>query len=165
MEQDERTKLIEEGKKLKEEIASIEEDFSAVEAELKAESSRVPNMAHPDAPVGKEDKDNLEISRSGEVPVFDFEPKDHLELGTALDLVDFDTAAKVSGTKFYYLKNEAVILEMALSRYAIDTVMKHGFTPTITPDIAKEEILEGIASILAVMNRIYTTLKIPEHAS
>lgn len=144
MEQEQRTELIEEGKKLKDDIAAIETDFDAVEKELNSEASRVPNMAHPDAPLGKEDKDNLEIKRSGTVPVFGFTPKDHMQLGTELDLVDFDTAARVSGSKFYYLKNEAVILEMALSRYAIDVVMKHGFTPTITPDIAKEEILEGI---------------------
>ncbi|HAK45167.1 MAG TPA: serine--tRNA ligase [Spirochaeta sp.] len=144
MEQDERQKLIKEGKKLKDDIASIEKEHSEVEKELNAEAGRVPNMAHPDAPVGKEDKDNLEISRSGKVPEFGFKARDHIELGSELDLMDFDTAARVSGPKFYYLKNEAVILEMALSRYAIDMVMKHGFTPTITPDIAKEEILEGI---------------------
>ncbi|MDC7127353.1 MAG: serine--tRNA ligase [Spirochaetales bacterium] len=144
MEKDERQKLIDEGKQLKEDIASIESELNSVESNLKSEASKVPNMAHPDAPVGKEDKDNLEIKRSGTVPEFSFKPKDHIELATALDLIDFDTAAKVSGPKFYYLKNEAVILEMALTRYAVDVVMKHGFTPTITPDVAKEEILEGI---------------------
>ena len=144
MEQEERQVLIAEGKKLKEDIASLEEELSSVEEELNSEASKVPNMAHPDAPVGKEDKDNLEISRSGKIPEFNFKPKDHVELGEDLDLIDFDTAARVSGTKFYYLKNEAVILELALSRYAIDVLMKKGFMPTITPDIAKEEILEGI---------------------
>ena len=144
MEQKERSALIEEGKKLKEIIAALEDEHSAVEDKLKTEASRVPNMAHPDAPVGKEDKDNLEIKRVGKVPEFSFKPKDHVELGEELELIDFDTAARVSGTKFYYLKNEAVILELALSRYAIDILMKKGFTPTITPDIAKEEILEGI---------------------
>jgi len=144
MEQDQRTALIEEGKKLKEEIAAIEAELTDVEKSLGSEAGRVPNMAHPDAPVGKEDKDNLEISRSGKVPEFGFTPKDHIQLGSDLDLIDFDTAARVSGSKFYYLKNEAVILEMALTRYAVDAVMKKGFTPTITPDIAKEEILEGI---------------------
>ena len=144
MEQEQRAALIEEGKRLKEEISSIESAYAEVEAELKTEAGRIPNMAHPAAPVGKEDKENLEIARFGEVPSFGFKPKDHIELGTALDLIDFDTAAKVSGAKFYYLKNELVILEMALTRYAMDIVMKKGFTPTITPDIAKEEILEGI---------------------
>ena len=144
LEQEARQKLIDEGKKLKEEIAKAEEEAKTVETELFELAGRVPNMAHPDAPIGKEDKDNLEISRSGKVPEFSFKAKNHVELGEELDLIDFDTAARVSGTKFYYLKNEAVILELALSRYAIDVLMKKGFMPTITPDIAKEEILEGI---------------------
>ena len=114
------------------------------ETELNTEAAKVPNMAHPDAPVGKEDKDNLEIKRVGTVPQFSFKPKDHVEIGAELDLIDFDTAAKVTGPKFYYLKNEAVMLELALSRYALDILVKKGFTPTITPDIAKEEVLEGI---------------------
>ncbi len=144
LEQDERTALIEEGKKLKEQIASVESELSSVETELNTEAARVPNMAHPDAPVGKEDKDNLEIKRVGTIPQFSFKPKDHVEIGADLDLIDFDTAAKVTGPKFYYLKNEAVMLELALSRYALDILVKKGFTPTITPDIAKEEVLEGI---------------------
>jgi seryl-tRNA synthetase len=144
MEQDERGALIEEGKRLKDEISSSEQELSAIEAELSAEAGLIPNMAHPDAPVGKEDKDNLEISRSGTIPEFSFKAKDHVELGAELDLIDFDTAARVSGPKFYYLKNEAVILELALTRYAVDMLISKGFMPTITPDIAKEEILEGI---------------------
>jgi seryl-tRNA synthetase len=101
-------------------------------------------MAHPDAPVGKEEKDNLEIKKSGKIPEFDFEPADHVKLGLDLDIVDFDSATKVSGTKFYYLKNEGVFLELGLVRYALDILQKKGFTPFITPDIAREEILEGI---------------------
>jgi seryl-tRNA synthetase len=141
---EERNSLIEEGKTLKTEIAASEEKLAAKDALLAAEAGKIPNLAHPDAPIGKEDKDNTEIRRVGTIPVFDFKPLDHVQIGEKLDLIDFDTATKVSGTKFYYLKNEAVFLELALTRYALDIVVKHGFTPTITPDIAKEEILEGI---------------------
>jgi seryl-tRNA synthetase len=141
---EERNRLIEEGKQLKTEIARLEEELRNKEEVLFREASRIPNMAHPDAPVGKEEKDNLEIRTSGTVPRFDFTPKDHVELAEKLDLVDFDTATKVSGTKFYYLKNEAVFLELALVRYALDLLSQKGFTVTITPDIAKEEIVEGI---------------------
>ncbi|MBI9104145.1 MAG: serine--tRNA ligase [Spirochaetales bacterium] len=144
MEQEERQILIEAGKKLKEDIAVVETSLASVEKELFAEASRIPNMAHPDAPIGKEDKDNLEIKRSGTPPEFSFKPKDHVELGQNLDIIDFDTATQVTGPKFYYLKNEGVFLEMALTRYAMDIVAAHGFTPMITPDIAKEEVLEGI---------------------
>jgi seryl-tRNA synthetase len=141
---EERDRLIEEGKQLKTEIARLEEKLKSKEEELFREASRIPNMAHPDAPVGKEEKDNLEIRKAGTIPRFDFKPKDHVELAEELDLVDFDTATKVSGTKFYYLKNEAVFLELALVRYALDLLAKREFTVTMTPDIAKEEIVEGI---------------------
>jgi seryl-tRNA synthetase len=101
-------------------------------------------MAHPDAPKGKEDKDNLEVNRVGKPSQFDFDPADHVKLGQDLDIIDFDAGTKVSGTKFYYLKNEGVFLELGLVRYALDILQKRGFTPFITPDVAREEILEGI---------------------
>ena len=144
LDQEERKVLIAEGKDLKERIAAADEELSGIKEALDREARRVPNMAHPDAPVGKEDKDNTEIRRVGTIPEFDFHPLDHVELGTRLDLIDFDSAAKVTGQKFYYLKNEAVFLELALSRYVMDILVSRGFTPTITPDIAREEVLEGI---------------------
>jgi len=139
-----RAVLIEEGKRLKDAIASGEAELADVSTRLAAEASRIPNLAHPEAPVGKEEKDNLEKRRWGTIPRFDFPPRAHLQLGELLDLIDFDTAAKVTGQKFYYLRNEAVFLELALVRYAMEHLVKRGFTPTITPDIAREEILEGI---------------------
>ncbi|MCL2067096.1 MAG: serine--tRNA ligase [Treponema sp.] len=140
----ERNALIEEGKKLKDEISAAETELSEVEKELLEEVRKIPNMAHPDAPVGREDKDNLEIKRVGEPIKFDFESADHVKLGHDLDIIDFDSATKVSGVKFYYLKNQGVFLELGLIRYALDILQKKGFTPYITPDIAREEILEGI---------------------
>ncbi len=144
LEQDVRNVLIAEGKKLKEDIAAIEKEFEEAEKAFKVAMMDIPNMAHPDAPIGKEDKENLEVKKWGSIPQFDFQPKDHVELCEALDLVDFETATRVSGTKFYYLKNEAVILELALTRYVMDIIMKEGFTPFITPDVAKEEVAAGI---------------------
>ncbi|MDR1024659.1 MAG: serine--tRNA ligase [Treponema sp.] len=139
-----RNVLIGEGKKLKEDIAVAEAELAGVERELETEARKIPNMAHPDAPVGKEDKDSLEVRRVGEPKRFDFVPADHVKLGQDLDIIDFDSGTKVSGTKFYYLKNEGVFLELALVRYALDILVKKGFTPFITPDVAREEILEGI---------------------
>lgn len=139
-----RDALIAEGKALKERIAELEASSTELEARLDEEARKIPNMAHPSAPVGKEDKDNLEVKRVGEPTRFSFEPKDHVQLGQDLDIIDFDTATRVSGTKFYYLKNEGVILELALVRYALDILMRKGFTLFTTPDVAKTEILEGI---------------------
>ncbi|MCL1929380.1 MAG: serine--tRNA ligase [Treponema sp.] len=144
LEADERQSLIEEGKKLKDNIAQAETELASIETSLGEEGRRIPNMAHPDAPRGREDKDNLEVGRVGEPVKFNFEPSDHVKLGQDLDIIDFDSATKVSGTKFYYLKNEAVFLELGLVRYALDILQKRGFTPFITPDIAREEILSGI---------------------
>ncbi|MCR4675689.1 MAG: serine--tRNA ligase [Sphaerochaetaceae bacterium] len=144
MDKDARQVLIEEGKKLKEDIAASEAKLNAVEAEYNSLLRQIPNYAHPSAPIGKEDKDSTAVKYVGKPPVFTFKALDHVQLGEKLDLIDFDTATKVSGPKFYYLKNEAVLLQMGLERYALDIVMKHGFTPFITPDVAKEEILEGI---------------------
>ena len=144
MDNDSRQALISEGREIKDKIASAETELEETDAKYTALLRQIPNYAHPKAPIGKEDKDSTAVKYVGKPPVFDFKPLDHVQLGEKLDLIDFDTATKVSGPKFYYLKNEAVLLQMALERYAMDIVIKHGFTPMITPDVAKEEILEGI---------------------
>ena len=139
-----RQRYIQEGKDIKEALAQKEADLAVLDEKFKKEAMTIPNYASPEAPIGKEDKDNLAIKFYGEPTRFSFKAKDHVQLGEELDILDFDKGAKVSGQKFYYIKNKAVILQMALERYAMDIVVKHGFTPFITPDIAKEEILNGI---------------------
>ncbi len=141
---EERKKLIAEGKSIKEDIASLEAEVTKVEEDLKQAALKIPNMAHIDAPIGVEDSDNPQVHVWGEIPNFTFEAKDHVQLGQDLDIIDFDRATKVSGTKFYYLKNEAVFLEQALIMYTLNMLRKHGFAPFTTPDVAREEILEGI---------------------
>lgn len=141
---DERAALVEEGKRLKAQIPELEQKVKDIEANLNEEAARIPNMSHPDAPIGSTDADNAELKRVGSPTEFPFAPRDHITIAEELDLIDFETATKVSGTKFYYLRNEAVFLEFALSRYAMDVLVKHGFTPTITPDIAREDVARGI---------------------
>ncbi len=139
-----RAELIEEGKRIKAELSEKETELDEIDKIFQEEARTIPNYYSPEAPIGKEDKDNLAIKFFGEPTKFPFKAKDHVELGEALDILDFENGAKVSGQKFYYIKNKGVILQMALERYAMDIVLKHGFTPFITPDIAKEEILQGI---------------------
>lgn len=139
-----RQALISEGRELKDKIACAEAELETVDKEYDALLRQIPNYAHPDAPIGKEDKDSTAIKFVGKPTQFNFKPMDHVQLGAALDLIDFDTATRVSGPKFYYLKNEGALLQMALENYAMQIVVKHGFTPFITPDVAKEEVLEGI---------------------
>lgn len=144
LDNDKRQELIAAGKAIKEEISTVEAETKDIEAKLEEAARQIPNMVHPKCPVGKLDTENLEVKVVGTPRKFDFEPKDHVELGETLDILDFDRGTKVSGPKFYYLKNEAVFLEQALIMYALNTLRKHGFEMFITPDVAKEEILKGI---------------------
>ena len=143
LEGDEREAHTQEGRRLKENVSAGEARLSAAQAELDGKLKALPNFIHAAVPEGGEA--DFQLLRSwGEPPQFDFEPRDHLAIGASLDLLDFERAAVVAGQKFYYLKNEAVLLELALQRYALDVVMQAGFTPYTTPDLARPEILEGI---------------------
>ncbi|MFW5728337.1 MAG: serine--tRNA ligase [Spirochaetota bacterium] len=141
--EEERRELIEEGKRLKQEIPSKEHDLSRIETELQEEAGRLPNMTHPETPLGADDTANLERRRVGTPVERQSWMRDHVEIAQELDLIDFETAAKVTGTKFYYLRNEAAFLELALVRMAMDAVARKGFTPTITPDVARQEVAQG----------------------
>ncbi|CAN5695179.1 serine--tRNA ligase [soil metagenome] len=146
-EPEERGRLIEESKSVKVQIPERDAELHEVEARLKEEQLNIPNMTHPDSPIGKDDTENVEIRRSGEIPQFDFEPKDHVELGEPLGIIDFDAGAKTTGSKFYFLRGDAVLLELGLIRYAMDVIMEWGYEPTITPDLARDEALVGTGFI------------------
>jgi seryl-tRNA synthetase len=136
--------LIEEGKRLKSQVAEEEERLRSLEAELTQRLKRIPNLTHPDAPIGLTEDDSRELRKVGTPRSFDFKPKDHVALGKDLDLIDFETGGKVSGTGFYFLKNDAVLLDLALQQFAVRKLIDAGFTPIITPDLARNSILEGI---------------------
>jgi seryl-tRNA synthetase len=142
MDADERQGFVEEGRRIKEEVAGLENELREARDRLDGLVRDIPNFIHPDAPVGGE-QDFRELRQVGEVPRFGFEVQDHLAIAERLDLVDFERAAKVAGQKFYYLKNEAVLLELALQRFALDVLIEEGFTPCTTPDVARPEILDG----------------------
>ena len=141
---EEKQALKDQSTKLKEEVARIDANLKLVEDDLKANLLLIPNMTHPAAPVGSDPNSNVVVYKHGEPRTFDFKPKDHVAICEALDLADFEAGTKVSGQKFYFLKNEAALLEIALVQYAMHTAVQAGFTPIITPDLARVEILEGI---------------------
>ena len=141
---EERQPLIEESKKLRDEESEKEIMLRGLLEQRLELHMQVPNLTHPDSPDGFTDEDNVPIREVGTKREFDFEPKDHVELMEELDMIDFDGGAKVSGQKFYYLKNQAVFLELALAQYALSLLQKEGFTVHITPDLARQQILEGI---------------------
>lgn len=132
----------EEGRRLREQASAAEAALQRIESEMDQLLRAIPNLTHPAAPVGAEP---VELRR-GQAPIrqFDFPPRDHVELAEKLDLVDFESAARIAGHGFYFLKNEAVLLELALVRYAMDILVDEGFALTSTPDLARNEILEGI---------------------
>jgi seryl-tRNA synthetase len=139
--------LIAESRRMKELIPESEADLAAVEGRLREEMLKIPNMTHPDAPIGKDDTENVEIRREGEILTFGFEPKDHVELGELSGTIDFEAGTKVAGSKFYFLRGDAVLLELGLVRYALDNLIEHGYEPTITPDLARDEVLVGTGFI------------------
>ncbi len=134
---------IAEATKIKDKIQNLEGDIKKLEQNRQEILEQIPNLPLDDVPIGKDESKNVVIKEVGEKPKFNFEPKDHLELGKFLDLIDFETAAKVSGSNFYYLKNQAALLELALTNYAFDVLAKEGFTPLITPDLAREKFYKG----------------------
>ena len=142
-----RARLIEESRAMKESLPLRERELHEVEKQMRDEQLKIPNMTHPDSPIGKDDTENVEIRRWGEIPDFTFEPKDHVELGDALGIIDFDVGAKTTGSKFYFLRGDAVLLELGLIRYALDILMERGYQPTITPDLARDQMLVGTGYI------------------
>ncbi|KAK8942361.1 Serine--tRNA ligase [Platanthera zijinensis] len=136
-----RQALVEEGKKLKEALSALEDDLVVLINKLQVEAQCIPNISHSDVPIGGEEN-SVVRNLVGKPPEFKFTTKDHVQLGKELDLFDFDSAAEVSGAKFCYLKNEAVLLEMALINWTISEVSKRGFTPLITPEIVRSSVVE-----------------------
>lgn len=135
---------IEKGKEIKEILAKKEAALTSLKEELRLELLKIPNLAHDDVKVGKDDTENDVIKTVGEKTTFDFAPKDHLDLGEAMDMIDVKRAAKVSGSRFAYLKGDLVLLEFALVQFAMETLVKEGFTPIIPPVLIKKEITEGL---------------------
>lgn len=140
---DDRPKLVEQGKQLREQVGQTEERQREVEVLLKAEQARIPNLTHPSAPTGGE-ADAKELKIRGTKPTFTYKPKDHVEIAEHLDLIDFEAGARVAGSGFYFLKNDAVMLEMALVQFALSKLRGEGFTLFTTPDLARDSVLEGI---------------------
>ena len=138
----------EEGRRLREQTTGAQAELDRLTAESDAILRTIPNLSHPDAPVGGDDQSNLEVRRGKTEPrKFQFKALDHVQLAERLDLIDLEGGAKVAGHGFYFLKNEAVLLELSLQRYALDLLVREGFTPTITPDLARNEILQGTGYI------------------
>ena len=138
---------IENLKKLKEKIKTLESDLESIKKDLNEKLYQLPNLPLPDVPVGKDEKDNKALYEVGKKPDFHFGPKKHYELGESLDIIDTERAAKVSGSRFGYLKGLGAQLEFALVNFALKKLIKKGFKIIIPPVLIKEEIMKGMGYV------------------
>lgn len=136
-------KNIERGKQIKEELKAKEPEYEKMDKEFWEALNLIPNPAAEDVKIGKNESENEEIKKWGDIPHFDFEPKDHLALGEDLGIVSFEDGAKVAGSQFYYLYGDGAMLELALVQYAFELLRDEGFLPVITPDLAKSRFYLG----------------------
>jgi len=137
-------KIIQEGREIKKQLDEKEKKLKEKEEKLKELLLQIPNPAKPDVKIGKNDTENDVLRTVGTPQKFNFTPRDHLELGEMLDIIDVERAAKISGTRFYYLKGEGALLEFALVQLAIQTLVKEGFIPIIPPVLVKREIMKAL---------------------
>jgi len=140
----ERKEHAEAGRALKQDAATLEAQLAEAQSGLQDLLVTIPNLVHPDSPVGAEEGFRL-LYEVGERPRFDFPPADHLALGERHELFDFEAGAAVTGQKFYYLKNDAVFLDLALQRFAMEVVVDAGFIPHVTPDLARKQVVDAMA--------------------
>jgi seryl-tRNA synthetase len=142
-------------REVSERIKSLESELEEVEAERDRLAATLPNPPHPDAPDGETDEDAVVIREVGERPGFDFEVRDHLDLGRALGLIEIEKAAEASGSRFAYLLGDLVLVELALIRYAVELLGERGFTPVVPPVLVREEALFGTGFFPGEREMIY----------
>jgi len=140
----EKQKIISEMQKIDKKGDKLKEGLKKLDKEFETLMYQTPNIPLDDVPVGKDEKDNVVVRKVGKKTKFNFKPKDYLEIAEKLDLIDVKRAAKVSGTRFGYLKNQAVLLEFALENLALDILTKQGFSPIDPPIMMKSEKIRGM---------------------
>jgi len=151
----ERTQRLAELKKLSDEIKALGAEHDELEQKIRALLLEVPNLPHESVPDGAGDESNVVVRTVGEPPAFDFEVRDHLEIGQALGIIDTERAAKVSGARFAYLLGQAAVLELALVRFAVDRLGVHGFRPAIPPVLVRREAMENTGFLPTDEAQIY----------
>ena len=154
---DEKQTLIAEVAKVSAELKDLEPELAEAETALTLLLASTPNLPHPTAPDGFTDEDAVEVRRHGDPPRFDFEPRDHAELGAALGALDVERGARTSGSRFVYLLGDIVFVQFALMRNAMDVLVEKGFTPSIPPVLVREETMFASAFLPTDEVNIYRT--------
>jgi len=154
---EDKKRKIREVKEVSTSLKSLEPKLRERAEELNNLLLKLPNLPDKSVPEGKDERENKIERKWGEPPKFTFKARDHLEIGESLNLIDVNRAAKVSGSRFYYLKGEAVLLEFALVFWVINLLRKEGFIPVVPPVLAKEEIFEGMGYLPDADKEMYKT--------
>ncbi len=148
-------KEIEEMKKISDEISMTDAKIKELEQKIQDIMMIIPNTPDRTVPTGKDENDNVEIRRWGELPSFDFQPKDHIDLGLKLELIDVERAAKVAGARFYYLRDDLVLLNLALIRFGLEFMRQKSFTILQTPFMLRKEVVAGCVALSDFEDAIY----------
>ena len=138
---------ISEAKNVDVKITKLEKQVGEFEQQVHDYLMRLPNLLHETVPIGKDEKDNVDVKKWGNPPKFSFPIRDHMDLGTALDIVDVERAGKVAGARFFYLKGAAVLLDMALVNFALDEMFRKGYTPVEPPYVMRRKPYEGVVAL------------------
>ena len=140
--------LFKKSKDISTELEKVSENQKKTKTKLDSILSNIPNIPHTDVPVGKDENDNIEVSKSGKIPKFDFKPKSHYELGEKLEMLDFDLATKTTGSRFVFVKNKLALLERALSNFMLDTHINQNQYQEISPPlIASDNTMFGTGQL------------------
>ena len=153
---DEKAAAIDEAGELSERYKAKVAEADDLDARFMEQWVTVPNLADETAADGFEEEDSIEITRWGEPPVFDFETKDHVDLGVALGIIDIERATKISGSRFGMIKGKLALLEMAMTRWSMDVLSDQGFTPVVPPVLVREEALFGTGFFPADRDQVYS---------
>jgi len=153
--EEKKKELLKESKEISEKLETLEKELKRKEKVFEKLMAKLPNLPFEDVPVGKDDTQNVVLKEVGKNPDFDFKPKDHLEIGEKLDLIDVKRAAKTSGSRFGFLKNEAVLLEFAIINFTFQTLVKKGFIPIIPPVLIREKPFWGMGYLDRGREEVY----------
>ncbi len=147
--------LVREAKELPQKISDAEVKMAALQKKIRDYLMKLPNMLHESVPMGKDEEENVEVTKFGKKPEFDFKPRGHADLMESLNLVDLERAAKISGARWYFLKGKLALLEFALTGYAINFMLKKGYSLVIPPHVMNRKAYEGVTSLDAFEEMLY----------
>jgi len=149
------TAMVSRAKEIDKEIASLERLVGEYEEKVRYYLMRLPNLLHDSVPIGKDENDNVTVRTWGEIPHFNFPVKDHIELGLSLDIMDIERAGKIAGARFFYLKREGVLLDIALLIFALEEMVKKGYTPIEPPFMMRRKPYEGVTALSDFEDSLY----------